>query len=97
MGLSFDEHTTAGMLYSNNNVFYCVWFVIALFMIDESLFTIQKYHVNVTLSVLINVRTQVMMLVNGEWACILEQCQNTPKHKSRLLILLQNMLTLAHV
>jgi hypothetical protein len=50
VGLAFDEHATAGMLYSNNSAFYCVWYVVTFLMIEGSSFTIQKYLVSVALS-----------------------------------------------
>jgi len=41
-GVAFDEHATAGMLYSSKSAFYCVWFVVAFLMIHVggSLFTV---------------------------------------------------------
>jgi len=36
VGFRFDYHATAGMLYGNNVAFYCVWFIVALFIIDGS-------------------------------------------------------------
>ena len=66
MGLAFDEHATAGVLYSYNSAFYCVWFVVAFLVIDGSPFTIQKYLVSVPLSFLISLRTQIRMLLRGE-------------------------------
>jgi hypothetical protein len=66
MWLAFAEHATAGVLYSYNSAFYCVWFVVAYLVIDGSLFSIQKYLVSVPLSFLISLHTQIRMLLCGE-------------------------------
>jgi hypothetical protein len=98
MGLAFDEqHATAGMLYSSKSALYRVWFVVAFLMTDGSPFTVQKYLVSVALLFLISLHTQIRILLYGDWACVQEQYQNTLEHNSSLLILLQNMLTLANV
>jgi hypothetical protein len=53
MGLAFDEqHATAGVLYSSDSTFYCVWFVVVFLMVDGSPFTIQMYLVSDALSFL---------------------------------------------
>jgi len=73
---------------------------IFLFQVNVRVFhncTVFVLHVSVALSVLIRPHTQIRMPVYGDWACVHEQYQNTPKHKSRLLVLLQNMLTLSHL
>jgi hypothetical protein len=84
----WDEHPTAGMFYSGNSVFYCVWCVVVLFVMDGNLLTIQKYLMSVVLSLLRNLHTQMKMLLKNACTCIHHEHQNTKKRKSRLLILL---------
>jgi hypothetical protein len=62
-------------------------------MMGGSLFIIQEHLVSVVLYLIMNTHThthmQIKMLCDGEWTCIHhEQCQNTQKHKGKLLILL---------
>jgi hypothetical protein len=98
MGLAFDErHAAAGVSCSSNSALYCVWFVVAFLMIDGSPLTVQKYLLSVVLSFLNSLHTQIRILLYGDWDCVQEQYQNTLEHKSSLLILLQNMLTLANM
>jgi hypothetical protein len=68
---------------------------VTLLIIDGCMF-IEKYLVSVTSSVRINLHTN-QEASNGEWACVPEWFQNALKHKGALLILLENMLTLAHM
>ena len=86
-----------GYATGSNSAFYCVWFVVAFLMIDGCPFTAQKYLVSVALPVLISLHTEIRVFLYGDWACVHEHYQNTLKHKSRLLILLRNLLTLARM
>lgn len=60
---SLDEHATAGMFYSNNSFFYCVWCVVVLFVMNGNLLAVQEYLVSVVLSFLMNLHVQMKMLL----------------------------------
>jgi hypothetical protein len=57
---SFDEHATAGMFYSSKSVF--ILFLV-LFVMDGNVLAIQEYLVSVVLFLLMNLHTQMKILL----------------------------------